>query len=167
MSCEVFLALGSNKGDREENLIEAIERIRTLEGTVLKAVSDIYETDPVGYTEQDSFLNMAVLIHTKLQPVELLENLQKIETLLKRTREIRWGPRTIDIDILLYGEMQLDLPMLQIPHPRMFERAFALVPLKDIYPGRNVMGRDMSELIDRCGDKAGVKFYRKYEGRAR
>jgi len=156
----VYLALGSNINDREKNLKDAVNMILQMPATSLKTVSNIYETEPVGYVEQDDFLNAALLIETGLKPVQLLEELQAIEKNLKRTREIRWGPRTIDIDILLYGNLDISLPQLEIPHPRMFERAFVLVPLRDIMPDGKVRGMIIDELLEKCGDRDGVKLYK-------
>jgi len=161
MICDVFLALGSNLGNREVNLFGAVESLSHLAGTTVKNVSNIYETEPVGYKEQGLFLNMAVEILTGLSPLCLLGELQKVENSLKRTREIRWGPRTIDIDILLFGDKKVDLPKLSIPHPRMFERAFMLVPLRDIRPEKEIDGRNIDELIGKCNDKNSIKLYRK------
>lgn len=157
-----FLALGSNIGDKECNLINAIRLISSINDTEVATVSNIYETEPVGYANQDTFLNMAIGVETFLEPLRLLDELQKIENALKRTREIHWGPRTIDIDILLYKDIKLDLPKLKIPHPRMFERAFVLVPMKDIYNYREINGKGIDELIDKCNDKDGIKLYREF-----
>ncbi|MCX7920785.1 MAG: 2-amino-4-hydroxy-6-hydroxymethyldihydropteridine diphosphokinase [Clostridia bacterium] len=155
----VFLALGSNMGDRAESLRKAIESVGNVSKTRVIKVSDIYETEPVGYTDQASFLNMAIYIETALEPEELLAELQEIELAMKRTREIHWGPRTIDIDILLYGEKTVSLPHLTIPHPRMFERAFVLVPLRDVYHQRAINGKDIEEIISNCSDRDGLKVY--------
>ncbi|HHW47399.1 MAG TPA: 2-amino-4-hydroxy-6-hydroxymethyldihydropteridine diphosphokinase [Clostridiaceae bacterium] len=160
MADNVYLALGSNINDREKNLKDAVNMILRLPATGLKAVSNIYETEPVGYLEQDSFLNAVILIETALSPVQLLDEIQKIEKDLKRTREIRWGPRTIDIDILLYDNLDICLPQLEIPHPRMFERAFVLVPLKDVIPGGRVRGMLIDELLENCNDRDGVRLYK-------
>jgi len=160
MGNNVYLALGSNINDREKNLKDAVNMILQMPATSLMAVSGIYETEPVGYVEQDDFLNAVLLIETGLGPVQLLEELQKIEKNLKRTREIRWGPRTIDIDILLYDSMDISLPQLEIPHPRMFERAFVLVPLRDVIPDGKVRGMLIDELLEKCSDRDGVKLYK-------
>ena len=162
MNRTVYLALGSNIADRKENLCEAVRQVSEISNTTLKAVSDIYETDPVGYSQQDQFLNMALRIETELEPMSLLSQLQSIEKALKRTTTIRWGPRTIDIDILLFGNEVVNLPELQIPHPRMFERAFVLVPLKDVYIADKLIQYDLNALIDRCQDKYGIRFYEKF-----
>lgn len=159
MTSSVYLGLGSNMGDRMEALRNAVRYISRIRGTVVEAVSGVYETNPVGYTEQDKFLNAAVRIKTSLEPLCLLEELQKIEASLKRTRTIRWGPRTIDIDILLFGEQSIRLPELTVPHPRMLDRAFALVPLKDIMECGEINGKSIDLLIRRCADREGVKLY--------
>ena len=159
----VFLSLGSNLGDRENNLIEAVKAIYANSEINIKAVSNIYETDPVGYKDQGRFLNMAVAIETSLPPLKLLEQLQKVERLLKRTREIHWGPRTIDIDILIIDALEINLEELIIPHPRMFESAFVLIPLMDIRSKADLPIGNLSACIDKCSDKNGVVLYKKIE----
>ncbi|WP_027415794.1 2-amino-4-hydroxy-6-hydroxymethyldihydropteridine diphosphokinase [Aneurinibacillus terranovensis] len=129
----VFLGLGSNIGDREFHLVEAVRKLQET-GIVVKRSSTIYETEPVGYVEQAPFLNVAIEVETVLSPMQLLEQTQRIEKELGRTRDIRWGPRTLDIDILLYGQEKVKESCLQIPHPRMGERAFVIVPLAEIAP---------------------------------
>lgn len=162
MICDAYIALGSNLGDREGYLSAAVSQISGLRETRLKAVSKVYETKPVGYAEQGSFLNMAVCVETGLEPASLLEELQRIERSLDRVRYIHWGPRTIDLDILLYGDLTVDTQKLVIPHPRMAERAFVLVPLKDIHPGFVSDGTGIDTMIDRCGDRDGVRFYKQF-----
>lgn len=162
MKNEVYIALGSNLGRREKYLTDAAEHISRMTDTAIMRISDIYETEPVGNTEQGRFLNMAVSIDTAFEPLELLEELQKIETSLGRVRTVHWGPRTIDLDILLFNSLNIQLPRLVIPHPRMFERAFVLVPLKDILPHSRIMGMDIDELIEKCGDRDGVKLHSKF-----
>jgi 2-amino-4-hydroxy-6-hydroxymethyldihydropteridine diphosphokinase len=161
MSCRAFLALGSNIGDREENLMQAVKAIAETGGVRINSISNIYETKPVGYVEQSDFLNMAVGICTDLMPLELLQKMQKIEISLKRARLIHWGPRTIDIDILLYDNTSMDLPQLTIPHPRMFERAFVLVPLSDIYHEQGEKNIDFSALLGNCKDRDDIILYKK------
>jgi 2-amino-4-hydroxy-6-hydroxymethyldihydropteridine diphosphokinase len=124
----VYLSLGSNIGDREANLRAAIERL----GPVRE--SPIYETEPVDYLQQRWFLNMVVELQTDLFPRQLLTRIQKIERELGRVRGIPKGPRTLDIDILLYGSAVVKTDTLEIPHPRMTERRFVLAPLADIAP---------------------------------
>jgi len=127
-----FLGLGSNVGDRERWLAEAVRRLDERPDVRVAARSPIYETDPVGLTDQPAFLNMAVRIETSLPPESLLQATMGIERELGRVRTVRWGPRTIDIDILLYDDDSVQTPSLTIPHPRLAERAFVLVPLFDV-----------------------------------
>lgn len=129
---EAFISLGSNMGDKEEALRQAVALLDAHEAINVTAVSSIYDTDPVGYEDQDVFLNIVVKIDTTLQPQPLLDVCQQIEQELKRVRIVRWGPRTIDLDILLYSHDNIETETLIVPHPRMHERAFVLVPLAEI-----------------------------------
>lgn len=140
MMYTAYIGLGSNLGDRAGNLLAGLEYLEE-EGIVIEAVSSIYETEPQGFTEQPRFLNMAAKVRTTLTPRELLKLLQSIEARLGRVREVRWGPRTIDLDILLYklsgvGDVSspvvISEPDLKVPHPRLKERAFVLIPLLEI-----------------------------------
>ncbi len=128
-----YLGLGSNLGDCEDNLRQAISLLG--ERGEITALSSVYETEPWGYTEQPSFLNMACGLQTALSPQQLLAVAQDVERRLGRMRTIRYGPRTIDVDILLYGDLVVDAPDLQIPHPGIPERAFVLAPLAEIASG--------------------------------
>ncbi|MBD8028537.1 2-amino-4-hydroxy-6-hydroxymethyldihydropteridine diphosphokinase [Ureibacillus sp. Re31] len=128
----VYLSIGTNIGDREQNLKHAIKMLQGTKDITVKAISSIYETAPVGYINQPSFLNIAVFIQTALSAYETLEVCQSIENELGRVREIRWGPRIIDLDILLFNNENIEVENLMIPHPRMYERAFVLVPLHEI-----------------------------------
>lgn len=128
----VYLALGTNLGDREKNLKEALARIAAF--FAVERVSSIYETEPVGVREQPWFLNLVVRGTTALGPVDLLRKAKKIEIEMGRTEGIRFGPRPIDIDILLYDRVIELSPALTIPHPRLHERAFVLRPLVEIAP---------------------------------
>ena len=129
-----YLGLGSNLGNREENLNHAVDMLRNTAGIRVTRVSSYLNTAPVGYTEQPDFLNAAVEVETTLTPHELLEQCHRIEKQLKRERIIHWGPRTIDLDILLFGDLILEDASLTIPHPRMAEREFVLKPLDEIAP---------------------------------
>ncbi|MFS4466079.1 2-amino-4-hydroxy-6-hydroxymethyldihydropteridine diphosphokinase [Staphylococcus haemolyticus] len=129
---QAYLGLGSNIGDREQQLQDAIKIIDSIEGISVTKISPIYETAPVGYTEQPNFLNLCLEIETELEPKELLEYCLETEQRLHRVRDIRWGPRTLDVDILLYGDKVIEEDDLEVPHPRMGERAFVLIPLNDI-----------------------------------
>lgn len=129
---ESYLSLGSNMGDRRALIDEAVKKLGACDDIEVVAQSAYYETAPWGGVEQEPFLNIALKIKTELSAHELLDICQKIELALDRKRIVRWGPRTIDIDILTFGEITFDDDRLQIPHPRMFERAFVIVPLQDI-----------------------------------
>jgi 2-amino-4-hydroxy-6-hydroxymethyldihydropteridine diphosphokinase len=129
----VYLSLGSNLGDREANLRAAIAALADAGVRVVK-VSSFYETEPVDYLDQPWFLNCAVEAETALAPLELLHALRGIETRLGSKKEFVKGPRRLDMDILLYGDETIELPELQIPHPRMLQRNFVLAPLAEIAP---------------------------------
>jgi 2-amino-4-hydroxy-6-hydroxymethyldihydropteridine diphosphokinase len=129
-----FLGLGSNIGDRKANLARAVAMLAAHPQIEVVDVSSIHETEPVGYTKQPDFLNAVARVETTLRPRELLDVILAIEAEMGRERTIRWGPRVIDIDILLFDGEQVDEPGLQIPHPRMMERQFVLDPLAEIAP---------------------------------
>jgi len=129
-----YIGLGSNLGDRERYLMQALERIEKNPEITITKISSIYETYPVGITEQPLFLNMVIEIETNFSPFELLNFLQEIESEFGRRREIKWGPRTLDLDILLYNQENMKSERLIIPHPRMQERGFVLIPLHEINP---------------------------------
>jgi 2-amino-4-hydroxy-6-hydroxymethyldihydropteridine diphosphokinase len=149
MTVRSYLALGSNLGDRADNLRQAVQKLHGRQGIRVVRVSPVYETDPVGYVEQDAFLNMAVAVETDLPPEKLLEEALAVERELGRVRTVRWGPRTIDIDVLLYGRQAVEQEHLVIPHPAMAERAFVLVPLRDVWEGGPlpVFGRTVEDLL--------------------
>lgn len=129
-----YLALGSNLGDRLGNLRSAVDGLVVHPAIVVVAVSRVYETDPVGGPVQDDYLNAVVVIDTDLAPVELLAVAQGLEEAAARVRGERWGPRTLDVDVLLYEGVESDDPTLTLPHPRMWERGFVLAPLHDVAP---------------------------------
>ena len=129
-----YLGLGSNVGDRETQLNQAIHILNEIEGINVTQTSLIYETDPVGYVEQPQFLNQCIEIQTTLTPRDLLNACLETEQQLHRVRDIRWGPRTLDVDILLFDKQIINEGDLVIPHPRMLERSFVLIPLNDIAP---------------------------------
>lgn len=129
-----YLGLGTNLGDKEKNLKEAIRILKEHEGINIIRESSFYITEPVGYENQPDFLNAVVQIETNLSPFELLEACRFVENELKRERIIRWGPRIIDVDILLYEDLVIASDELSIPHPRMHERKFVLEPLAEIAP---------------------------------
>ena len=140
---KVLIALGSNMGDRKGNIERAIELMRARGINIQKAAS-MYETAPVGYTDQGWFVNTVVSGETDLSPEALLEVLQSIESELLRVKKIHWGPRTIDLDILFYDDLKMATEKLIIPHPRIKERAFVLIPLLELEPNFVLDGEDLS-----------------------
>jgi 2-amino-4-hydroxy-6-hydroxymethyldihydropteridine diphosphokinase len=153
-----YLSLGSNLGDRMQNLREAIDRLDAHPDIQVTRISPVYETKPVGYTEQPDFLNLAVEIKTSLDPKNLLKITSSTELDMGRQREIRFGPRTIDIDILLMDRQVMDTAELTLPHPRMGERAFVLLPLADlagdlVHP---VTLQTVSDMANQVDGKEGV-----------
>ena len=145
----VYLSLGSNIGDREANLRAAIDRLPPA-GLRVARVSPVYETEPVGYRDQRWFLNLVVEAETGLAPMQMLARIGKIERALGRVHTVAKGPRTIDIDILLYGDAVVRSATLEIPHPRMAERRFVLAPLADLEPGLRhpVTHRTVREMLE-------------------
>jgi 2-amino-4-hydroxy-6-hydroxymethyldihydropteridine diphosphokinase len=129
-----FLGLGSNLGDRLGTLQQAVDLLGAEPGVELTRCSRVWETDPVGGPPQPDFLNMVVQTEVDVSPHDLLAACQRVEAALGRARMVRWGPRTVDIDILLIGALTIDEPDLVVPHPRMLERAFVLMPLLELDP---------------------------------
>ena len=138
----VYIGLGSNLGDRSATIQAALDRLDADPEIEVLGVSSLRETDPVGFEDQPRFLNGAAALRTELGPRELLDRMLEVERGLGRVREgTRYGPRTIDLDLLLYGDAVVDEPGLQIPHPRLPERAFALEPLMELNPELEVPGQ--------------------------
>ena len=129
----VYLGLGSNLGDREQNLESALARLAAPDLRVLR-VSSIYETEPVGFAAQRWFMNLVAEVQTDLFPMQLLSRIGKVERALGRVRSMKNGPRTLDVDILLYGKAVIRSAQLEIPHPRMAQRRFVLAPLAELTP---------------------------------
>ncbi len=153
-----YISIGSNLGDRAGYLRRALDLLKEQKGVRLDRVSSLYETEPVGGVEQGKFLNAVFSLDIALGPYELLGILQEIEARLGRKRDLRWGPRTVDLDILCYGDTVLEDPLLTLPHPRLIERAFVLVPLVEIAPSLEhpLSGKTMAAHLEALADKAGV-----------
>lgn len=148
---DTYIALGSNMGDRELNLLRAVAEIGKLPSCKVTALSPFYETSPVGVTDQPPFINAVLRLSTVLAPHDLLDCLQHIETaVFSRKRTIRFGPRKMDLDLLIYGDETISGEDLTVPHPRMTERRFVLQPLSDIAPDlmHPVVGRRIAELLE-------------------
>lgn len=139
-----YLGLGANLGDRTGSIHLAVKELDALPTTEVMRVSSLYETAPVGVANQPDFLNAVAEVQTCLGPEDLLAAILHLEKKMGRTRTERWGPRVIDIDVLLYGDQKIDVPGLTVPHPRLRERAFALVPLAEIAPTLALPGETQS-----------------------
>ncbi|KYD27350.1 2-amino-4-hydroxy-6-hydroxymethyldihydropteridine diphosphokinase [Geobacillus sp. FSL W8-0032] len=166
METIAYIALGSNLGDRLSYLRSAIEALNDHKEIAVTSSSSIYETDPVGYVQQGKFLNMVIEVATTLSPFALLDVTQEIEQKLGRKREVRWGPRTLDLDILLYNHENIETEQLTIPHPRMMERAFVLIPLLEVNAFVTIptLSEPLTDIIDRLPDKKGVRLWKQKDG---
>jgi len=162
VSVAAFAALGSNLGDREKLLAFAVAELRASAGIRVEALSPIYETEPVGGPPQGAYLNAVVALRTTLDPRALLERLLAIEALAGREQgAVRDAARRLDLDLLLYGERVIDEPGLVVPHPRLHQRAFALVPLRDLAPDlvHPVLGETIESLAAHVGASADVRRF--------
>jgi 2-amino-4-hydroxy-6-hydroxymethyldihydropteridine diphosphokinase len=158
---KVYLGLGTNLGDRETNLRKAINNVGELIGSVVH-ISSIYETEPVGFKTKDRFLNMVAEVDTTLEPLGVMEMILQVETLLGRVRKgNKYSSRVIDLDILLFGNRIIENDSLSVPHPRMHERRFVLVPLCEISPDlvHPILEKSIKTLLSECQDKSSVIKY--------
>ncbi|MEO6993135.1 MAG: 2-amino-4-hydroxy-6-hydroxymethyldihydropteridine diphosphokinase [Lacunisphaera sp.] len=146
-----FLGIGSNLGDRRAQLAAAVRALSADPAVCIVHGSSIYETKPVGKTDQPDFLNMVIQVNTPLLPLALLAVCLDVEARLGRERRERWGPRTVDLDVLIYGTEQLNAERLVLPHPRMHERSFVMAPLAEIAPDVLVNGRTAREIASDLG----------------
>src|SRR5213082_1762376 len=146
---DVLIALGGNVGDVRDTFVQAINHVCGMAQAELKARSSDYVTPPWGEQQQDRFVNACIEIETSLDPHALLFTLHRIEKKFGRDRanEIRWGPRTLDLDLIAYDDVSIQKPELTLPHPRLFERAFVLVPLAEIAPDRVIAGRKVRDAL--------------------
>ncbi|WP_261381648.1 2-amino-4-hydroxy-6-hydroxymethyldihydropteridine diphosphokinase [Paenibacillus cremeus] len=159
-----YLGLGSNMGDRERYLQEALRLLQEHPDVWITEQSGIYETDPVGFVDQDPFLNKVVQVGTTLSAEQLFQRMLEVEQALGRKREVRWGPRTIDLDMLLFGDLLQDRPDLILPHPRMMERAFVLVPLIEIMRSCDpFQAEQLSRQLERVEGKEGVTLWKRMQ----
>ena len=160
------LGLGGNIGDVADSFIRALRWLRDSPGVKPRRISSIYRTPPWGKLDQPPFLNMAALVETDLAPRALLALCLEIEQKMGRRRLERWGPRTLDIDLLTYGDATIDEPELKAPHPRIGERAFVLAPLAEIAPRLRIADRDIAEMLALV-DRTGVEIEPEATARAR
>ncbi|MEK7397821.1 MAG: 2-amino-4-hydroxy-6-hydroxymethyldihydropteridine diphosphokinase [Candidatus Poribacteria bacterium] len=154
-----YIGLGSNIGDKSDNIKRALEILDQFDGLKIVKISSFYETEPVGYEDQDWFVNAVAKIDTVLSPEQLLIVFKKVEKLIGRKDRIRWGPREIDLDLLFYDQMLIDIPNLIVPHPRLHERAFVLVPLAEIASDlvHPVIKKTIAELLSELQSQKIVK----------
>jgi len=158
----ILIGLGSNVGDREKNIITAIQKLGNHQEICIEKISSLYETKPVGITAQPDFLNGAISITTTLAPRKLLEVCLNVECQMGRIRDQRWGPRNIDIDILVYDEHVIVDEVLCIPHPRLYERRFVLIPLQEIAGAIPIyQGQTAGELLNKIVEDSDVVLYKK------
>lgn len=163
---EVALGLGSNLGDRNAHLRGAVRALNARAEIRVTAQSSLWETPPWGVEEQPHFLNACVLLETTLSPIEVLETCLAIERDHGRERSLRWGPRTLDMDVLYYDDVELDGEVLTLPHPRMLLRAFVLAPLAEIAPDKVISGATIRENFALVGLEPGMKKLGPLEGPA-
>ncbi|MFO7952803.1 MAG: 2-amino-4-hydroxy-6-hydroxymethyldihydropteridine diphosphokinase [Bacillota bacterium] len=156
-----YIGLGSNLGDRLSHLKQSMLLLLNDPNTKLVSCSCVYETEPVGGPAQNRFLNACILIKTNLTPIILLQNMLEIENELKRVRKERWGPRTIDLDLLIYENLTMNTPFLRLPHPRLTKRDFVLVPLADIAPDLKIPAQEknIKSILEEREHNPGITWF--------
>lgn len=147
---DAYVGLGSNLSDPKRQLLAAFDELDLIPNTLLSRRSPLYASAPLGPADQPDYVNAVAILHTRLDPFALLDQLQAIEAAHDRVRGVRWGPRTLDLDLLLFGQAVIDSERLVVPHPQMLKRAFVLVPLNDVAPGLELPGG--GALADHLGD---------------
>lgn len=162
----VYIGLGSNIGDRYRFLKFAIDSLNEDEHISVIQNSSIYETTPIGFVDQADFLNMVTEIKTAYTPLQLLQRTQQIQNQAGRINNLRWGPRTLDLDILLYNQDNIDMEQLTIPHPRMFERGFMIIPLKELNSNLyfSSIEKSIEQVSNELIDKEGVRLWKNLFG---
>ncbi|QOY37489.1 2-amino-4-hydroxy-6-hydroxymethyldihydropteridine diphosphokinase [Anaerobacillus isosaccharinicus] len=158
----VFISLGSNMGNRLEFLKFGVKCLDENVNISIKRYSSIYETAPVGLLDQADFFNMVVEIETFLTPLELLKYTQEVQKKAGRKFNIRWGPRTLDLDILMYNQENIEMDVLTVPHPRMYERGFVIIPLREIAPSLyfSSVKKTIQQVYQELLDKEGVRLWK-------
>ena len=166
MAATVYIGLGSNIENRFDYLKKGLQAMNADERIRVVDVSSIYETDPVGYVHQDAFLNMVAEIQTGYSPFDLLDFLLDVEQRHGRTRNLKWGPRTLDLDILLYDQENIKSKRLEVPHPRMKDRGFVLIPLYELNPYLFIspLNQSLEDMVAQLADKQGVRLWKKRSG---
>lgn len=156
----VYVGVGSNLGNPVENVASAVTALGKLPSASSLVCSSFFTSEPIGYENQADFVNAVCMLETRMQPQQLLETLHQIEQKAGRQRDgVRWGPRTLDLDLLLYGDSVISTPTLVVPHPRMHERAFVLYPLQEISPYLEIPGAGtVAELAGRCSEQKCVRM---------
>jgi len=159
----VYIGIGSNIGDRESYIQTSLLRLQEYPGLQITSTSSLYETVPIGVTEQGPFLNMVAMLETEMNAFQLLEILQGIEQSLGRERDIRWGPRTIDLDILLYNQENIVAEGLVVPHPRLLQRGFVIIPLHELNPEIIIptTNKRIDSYFNHIEDKEGVRLWKR------
>lgn len=164
MNNRVFIGLGSNIHDRSAYLKKGLQAMINDSAVKIVNFSSVYETEPVGYTDQEPFLNMVVEVKTTYTPFELLKVILAIEKSLGRKRDIKWGPRTLDLDILLFNQENIETEELLVPHPRMSDRAFVMIPLMEIDGELSINGVKVQQIVNERIDRDGVQLWKRKNG---